>query len=81
MVDTLSGTTLLFLSGLQPWVLLPASAQMLKDLTVDYIEVFCFGLLSIERVTTTREGLCEVRGLFGEPVEEFMTGTKLWIIN
>lgn len=39
-VDALSGTTPLFLSDLQPRVRPPASGQMLRDLTVDYIEVF-----------------------------------------
>ncbi|CAK6951552.1 Hypothetical predicted protein [Scomber scombrus] len=38
MVDTLPGTTPLFLSGVRPRVPLLDFSQMLKDQTVDYIE-------------------------------------------
>lgn len=38
MVDALSGTTPLFLSGPLPRVLPPACGQMLKVLTAEYVD-------------------------------------------
>ena len=60
MVDTRFGTTPLFLSGLLPRFLQPATGQLLRDLAVDHTEFFVLDWYQQKEPGAARKGLCEV---------------------